>query len=71
MGGNDGIDGRNYNGVIKNANGNYLTKYEDKRARSQEHFKVILKSDDPLITEDFQGEPLHQLEKDIGPVTLD
>ena len=64
-----GNSGRNYNGVIKDVNGNKLTKDEDKKARWQEHFKDVLNSDDPLITEDFQDEPLHPLEIDIAPVT--
>ena len=71
MGGNCGDSGRNYNGVINDTNGNNLTKHGDKKARSQEYFKVILNSDNPLITEDFQGEPLHQLDLDIGHGTLD
>ena len=57
--------------MIKDANGNKLTKDEDKKARWQEHFKGVLNSDDPMITVDFQDEPLHQLEIDIGPVTID
>ena len=52
-----------YTRVIKNSNGNKLTKDEDKKARWQEHFDGILNSDDPLMTEDFQDERLHQLEK--------
>ena len=53
------------------ANGNKLTKDEDKKTRWLEHFKDILNSDDPLITEDIQDDPLHQLEIDVGPVTID
>ena len=50
---------------------NKLTKDEDKEARWQKHFRDILNLDDPLKTEDFQDELLHQLERKIWPVTID
>ena len=46
-------------------------KMMTKKARWLEHFKNILNSDDPLITEDIRNEPLYQLEVDIGPVTAE
>ena len=62
---------RAYNGVIEDANGKKLTKDEDKKTRWPEHFKDVPNSDDPLITEDIQDNPLHQLEIDGGPVTIE